>query len=86
MAQFVHRKTVVKVFVYSENLKHYEKRFQQKILLFRSSRSQMFIKNFPSESLKTHEKTSVPESLFDPVAGFKPSNMSRHYNKDIKMT
>ena len=48
MAQFVHGKTII-IFVYSENLEHYEKRLQQKILLFSSSRYQMFIKNISLE-------------------------------------
>ena len=37
------------VFIKSKNLKHYEKRFQQKILLFRSSHSQMFLQKRSSE-------------------------------------
>ena len=65
MAQFFHDKTVV-CSAYSNNLKHYEKRLQQKILPFRSSPCQMFIKR----EFKTHRKTNVPKSLFDEVGSF----------------
>ena len=59
MTQFVHGKTT-RLFNYSENLKHYEKRLQQKIFLFRSSRSQIFIKN---KSLGISESSSQAACL-----------------------
>ena len=30
---------------------------------------------YPWEFLKTHEKTSAPESIYDAVAGFQPATL-----------
>ena len=56
------------LFVYSKNLKDYEKRLKQKMLLFRCTRSQMFIKKIFLKFLKPHRETTVPEFLFDEVS------------------
>ena len=54
-------------FVYSKNLKHYEKRLQQAAV------PDGYKKRSSLEFLKTHRKTPLPESLFDEVVGFQPA-------------